>query len=195
MGALSNTKSDSKNILALTEQEQKIVSENMGLVGGVIKNHVRNISGVGIFTYDDLFQIGCIGLCKAAKTGRSKKTRFSTYAYILIRNEIYMALEYAARRKHREPVMDPEVLRNISVFSDTDISGELRDIIKRAYSRSHGIIKKGIYAICLQTEGYSCKEISQKLGAPSANHVTAWMSKARKYLKKDTGINEYAEAV
>ena len=41
--------------------------------------------GIGIHTYDDLFQIGCVGLCKAADTYKAGKASFSTYAYMLIR--------------------------------------------------------------------------------------------------------------
>ena len=39
-----------------------------------------------IYSHDDLYQIGCIGLCKAAAT--DKGGCFSTYAYRLIWNEI-----------------------------------------------------------------------------------------------------------
>ena len=42
----------------------------MGLVGKVIKDKVHGVNGLGIYTYDDLFQIGCIGLCKAAATDK-----------------------------------------------------------------------------------------------------------------------------
>lgn len=40
--------------------------------------------------YDDIFRIGCIGLCKAAAT--DKGGTFFTYAYRLIWNEICDAL-------------------------------------------------------------------------------------------------------
>ena len=63
--------------LKLTAEERSIVEDNMGLVGRVIKDKVHLPSG--LFTYEDLFQIGCIGLCKAAATDRGGC--FSTYAY------------------------------------------------------------------------------------------------------------------
>ena len=43
----------------------------MGLVGKVIGDCVHTLDKGCIYTYDDLFQIGCIGLCKAAQTDRS----------------------------------------------------------------------------------------------------------------------------
>jgi len=88
-------------------ERNKLIEENMGLVGRVIKDRVRNINSIGLYTYDDLFQFGCIGLCKAADNYRFGNGRFSTYAYILIRNEIFKALEYATLRRNRENIMDP----------------------------------------------------------------------------------------
>ena len=81
--------------MTLTERQQRIVEANMGLVGRVIKDKVHGLGQEGAFTYDDLFQIGCIGLCKAAAT--DKGGCFSTYAYRLIWNEICDALVKTTR--------------------------------------------------------------------------------------------------
>ena len=48
--------------MVLTPKQQRIVEENMGLVGKVIKDKVHGIGQQGVFTYEELFQIGCIGL-------------------------------------------------------------------------------------------------------------------------------------
>ena len=72
--------------MQLTNDQRQIVEENMGLVGKVIGDKVYNLNQGINYTYDDLFQIGCIGLCKAAAT--DKGGCFSTYAYRLIWNEI-----------------------------------------------------------------------------------------------------------
>lgn len=53
-------------MLKLSSKQQKKVEENMGLVGKVIQDKVNGANRLGIYSYDDLFQIGCIGLCKAA---------------------------------------------------------------------------------------------------------------------------------
>ena len=70
----------------MTPEQQKIVEANMGLVGKVIKEKVRRLGQPGTPSYEDLFQTGCVGLCKAAMT--DKGGCFSTYAYRLIWNEI-----------------------------------------------------------------------------------------------------------
>ena len=94
--------------MMLTEEQKKIVGANMGLVGRVIQDKIHGEYQLGIYTYDDIFQIGCIGLCKAAAT--DKGGCFSTYAYRVIWNEICSALIYASRRSATELTIDPELM-------------------------------------------------------------------------------------
>ena len=90
--------------MKLTAEQQRKAEENMGLVGKVIADKVHG-TYFGSYTREDLFQIGCIGLCKAAAT--DKGGCFSTYAYRLIWNEICTALisawKFKARRRSSLP--------------------------------------------------------------------------------------------
>lgn len=62
----------------------KIVTENIGLVWSIVKK----FSGRG-YEFDDLYQIGCIGLIKAVKNFDLKyDVKFSTYAVPMIMGEI-----------------------------------------------------------------------------------------------------------
>ncbi len=64
--------------------EQTLVTQNMGLINMAIKKY----TGFGV-DYDDLFQIGAVGLVKAAKAfDASKNLQFSTYAVTKIIGEI-----------------------------------------------------------------------------------------------------------
>lgn len=64
--------------------EDKLVTENMGLINMALKRYL----GFGV-DYEDLFQIGAIGLIKAAKAfDVSKNLKFSTYAVAKIIGEI-----------------------------------------------------------------------------------------------------------
>ena len=76
--------------MKLNNAQCTLVTENLRLVHKVIHDKVHSPQQLGMFSYDDLFQIGCIGLCKAAAT--DKGGVFSTYAYRLIWNEICSAL-------------------------------------------------------------------------------------------------------
>ena len=169
--------------MKLNEAQQRIVGENMGLVGKVIKDKVHGVNQLGVYTYDDIFQIGCIGLCKAAATDRGGC--FSTYAYRLIWNEICSALISASRRSATECAADPEVM-----FADCASDAGVWDdyegidaILDKALKETSGVTAKGIRAIRLMADGYTNREIGEQMGA-SANNVTAWVSKARSYLKQ-----------
>lgn len=172
-------------MLSLTEEQRVKVEENMGLVGKVIGDCVHTLDKGCIYDYDDLFQIGCIGLCKAAQTDQpGHKSAFSTYAYCLIRNEIYTQLEYATRRG-REQATDPTELPCAALDEDLETREscrELMGLLERAEATATGTTVKGIQAIRMRIDGYSSKEIGELLGAP-ANHVTAWISKARSHIR------------
>lgn len=163
--------------MSLTQDQQRLVEENMGLVGKVIKDKVHGLDQLKYFTYDDLYQIGCIGLCKAASS--DKGGCFSTFAYRLIWNEICSALIYANRRTIRECELLPEIL---DVRPQEKEYSDLHLVLGRIEAEATDAMAKGIRAIRLNAEGYSCAEIGQVLGE-SAKCVAARISRTRKYLK------------
>ena len=150
--------------MTLTQPQQRKVEQNLGLVGKVIKDKVHNPGQNSIYSYDDLYQIGCIGLCKAAYS--DKGGCFSTYAYRLIWNEICTALIYANRRAAKECELIPEVLGKED----------------RLEANASEAMAKGIRAIRLSAEGYSHAEIGSILGE-SDKCVAARISRTRKYLR------------
>ena len=167
--------------MTLNDAQRKHVEENMGLVGKVIKDRVHGMNGLGIYTYDDLFQIGCIGLCKAAAT--DKGGCFSTYAYRLIWNEICSALIYANRRAGKEVPTEPEILSTYEAEIVPEQSDNtLTALLDEAERSATGVTAKGIRVLRLMADGYTAREIGEQMGA-SANNVTAWVSRARRYLR------------
>ena len=56
--------------MRLTPEQQRVVEENMGLVVKVIQDKVHDLNQDSCFSFEDLRQIGAIGLCKAAATDR-----------------------------------------------------------------------------------------------------------------------------
>jgi RNA polymerase sigma factor (sigma-70 family) len=164
-------------------ERDKLIVDNMGLVGQVIKDRVHNVNGIGVFGYDDLFQIGCVGLMKAADTFKPGKSQFSTYAYTVIRNEIFDALEYATVRRNRETAADMAHAPYSRTDDLPDISlHDLNRILDVAQSESSGVIKKGIIALRLLSQGYTYREIGERMNV-SANNVSAWVARARKALR------------
>ena len=151
--------------MTLTQPQQRKVEQNLGLVGKVIKDKVHNPGQNSIYSYDDLYQIGCIGLCKAA--------------YRLIWNEICTALIYANRRAAKECELLPEVLGK---EDSLDEHHELSMILDRLEANASEAMAKGIRAIRLSAEGYSHAEIGSILGE-SDKCVAARISRTRKYLR------------
>ena len=172
-------------MLALTPQEQARVEENMGLVGMVLNTYVHTPPPGSVYTMEDLYQIGCVGLCKAVQTDKAgHSAAFSTYASRLIRNEIYDALEYSTRHGNREQITNPAELPHTQLadeFEQHILCGALLDQLDQAEATATGTVAQGIRALRLLAHGSPPREIGERFGAP-ANHVTAWVAKARKYL-------------
>lgn len=175
--------------MTLTNEQQRIVEANIGLVHKVINDKVHGPYQFGIYTREDLFQIGCIGLCKAAAT--DKGGNFSTYAYRLIWNQICDALIYSTRRQALEVSSEeiPYHRENSDQFFETAMA--LNEALDKAEAAAPPSTVKGIRALRLQVKGYTCREIGEQLGA-SDKLVCAWISKARKFLRNCPEIAELA---
>lgn len=180
----------------MTSEQQKIVEKNMGLVGKVIKEKVRRLGQPGTPSYEDLFQIGCVGLCKAVMT--DKGGCFSTYAYRLIWNEICDELIRNTRLVLNEQSTDAaDILSgHTPSYQDSLATSDLRYAIRQAKAKAHGGTARGIYCLELTVQGYSSKEIGTIIGADPGT-VRMWMTRARKYLKSlpELQMFEYPEAV
>ena len=67
---------------------------------------------------------------------------------------------------------------------------DLNTLLDKAEHEASGVTAKGIRALRLKARGYTSREIGQIMGAP-ANHVTAWIAKARAYLKSCKGFHSF----
>ncbi len=189
--------------MQLSIEQQRLGEDNLALVHKVIKDKVRGV-GIGIYTYEDLFQFGCVGLCKAAYTDKFQyafnrenafseaKIRFSTYAYRLIWNEICTQLEYSTKVS-AESAVDSETLVMYGVKKQTghddaekaDARISLELILAEAEKSASTTVAKGIRALRYMAAGYTSAEIARMMGVGSCHNITACISKARKYLKAD----------
>lgn len=166
--------------MKLNAEQQKKVEDNLGLVNKVITDKVHGPYYLGMYTRDDLFQIGCIGLCKAAAT--DKGGNFSTYAYRLIWNQICDALIYSTRRIGVETPYETLPMAPEDYDELATVGYDMEDALKKAEADAPPSTAKGIRALKLMSEGYTCKEIGEMMDAGD-KLVCAWISKARKFLK------------
>lgn len=170
--------------------QRKKAEENMGLVYKVIRDRVKGPYELGIHDREDLVQTGCLGLCRAVSTDRGGC--FSTYAYRLIWNEICDALKTSLKRWKNETASDelPHICHDGT--DEWELHEALAGILKDAGQEAVPSVRKGILAMELMEEGYSSREIGERMGAP-ANLVCAWVSKARKYLREQPELVQLAE--
>lgn len=168
----------------MTPEQQKKVTDNMALVAKVIREKVSPPYQVGMYTYDDLYQIGCIGLCKAVAT--DKGGTFSTYAYRLIWNEICDALIYATRRQSREILIEDDKFladsRTYMDFEELDKRELTRVAVTKAKASATPFMVRCIDILIRKSRGESCKDIGKSMGV-SDKQIASYVSKARKYLK------------
>lgn len=141
--------------MKLTKEQQAKVEENLGLVYKVLGDKLKGQISVGSYTREDLFQVGCICLCKAAAT--DKGGAFSTYAYRLIWHEICDVLVKANKQKNTEVLEEYE--QSIPEPDDGERKAEINfDLVRElmsAKAKAPPHIVKGIDA---------CDIIGQNLG-------------------------------
>ena len=166
------------------EAKEEYIKGNLRLVLSVIKRF-----GASNENPDDLFQIGCIGLCKAAAT--DKGGNFSTYAYRLIWNQICDALIYSTRRQANEVTYDVSPYTAEADENDLALGIAIDQALDKAKLEAPPSTVKGIEAIKLMADGYTCREIGEQMGATD-KVVAAWISKARKFLKARKDVLDLA---
>ena len=179
--------------MKLTPEQQRVVEDNMGLVVKVIQDKVHDLNRDCCFSYEDLRQIGAIGLCKAAAT--DKGGCFSTYAYRLIWNEICDALIKATRISRREQLHEPgDIYRAVKENEPLEmfLACEMQILMDQLRARAKGTTAKGILCLELSSDGYTSAEIAALLGAKHGT-VRLWMTKGRRFLMEQPEFQEYLE--
>lgn len=176
----------------LNDAQRRLVAENTNVVKWAIYEHIKvneNIFGLG---YDDLYQEGCVCLCKAAATFDGAKAKFVTYAQVVVKNGLLTyCVKMSVKNKLHVSVDDiPDESDDYggsengtdtddysAMLSEEFIYGLLASL-KTEYS---GTVRLGIEALELKVKGYTGAEIARMWGV-GQNHVGAWISKAKKKL-------------
>ncbi|MBQ1736457.1 MAG: hypothetical protein II038_16640, partial [Lachnospiraceae bacterium] len=95
------------------------------------------------------------------------------------------ALVYATKRESTElQILDrPGAAAVPDPIEQILLRAELHTGIRKARESANPSTRKGIDALLLMAEGYTCGEIGARMHA-APNLVTAWMAKARKHLRR-----------
>ena len=174
----------------LTEEQKRLVEENLAVIDRVISKCIyinKNICGL---EYDDLYQIGAIGLCKAAMYyNPAGRATFGTYAFCVVKNALLDYLRNLTSKQHAEKDFlieaDLYLEQQVMPKPEEDVyKKSVMQALEESKARYSGTARKGIEAIALRLQGYSGKDIAQRYSV-NANYITACISRAQKYLKKD----------
>lgn len=144
-------------------RNSNLVEENISFVYYLIKKYYPTYIGD-----EDLVQVGCLALCKAADTWDESKSKFSTYASKCIRNDINKELN---QRKKQSGVLSLDY----EVTNDDGDSGTFGDFFVgqqdvgfvdiESLTKSCSTIDLEI--INLKKQGLSAVEIADKLNCSS----------------------------
>lgn len=174
----------------LNDKQRILVTEHLDVVDKVIRKCIHINSQICGMEYDDIYQVGAIGLCKAATTYHEFSTaKFDTYAFKVVKNTILDHLKKIIRNYNSQEMHMYELVNDLTRKNSVSPENILYEdmivrTLKYAKVKCSGSTLKGIEAIELRLQGFSSKEIAKKYSVPT-NYITACVSRAKKYLQKN----------
>lgn len=176
--------------------QQDLVAQNLAVVHWVIHDYIHVNPFIYGLEYDDLFQEGCIWLCKAAVTYQDDgAAQFPTYAKRVIRNGLFAYCKKVCEKnkkcsrlilgEHGELAADGEALPFEADDFDTQMSLlETLSLLEASKQDYDGVARLGIEALALKIQGMRVTDIAKRYQVPPS-HVGAWISRAISKLRGD----------
>ena len=148
--------------------------------------------------HDDLYQEGCIALCRAAVSYREETGAFPPYARTVIRNYLLDRCREIQSARKNMPLMSLDAFSEMGVpepvspFHTEDLISDISSAVLLSHFRNryHGTARLGIEAMELQVKGYSCADIA-KLYQKKPNYIGACISRAAEKLRRERSVREF----
>lgn len=169
--------------MRMNEEQRALAQEHMFIVGLRMK---RRMAYIPQGEWADYYQIGCVGLCKAAAAYRPGGCTFNTYASRCIDNEIFMALrrERVRREERRAASLDARESKDKmtlgELIEDRENVESLLSVreIRRAIS---AMDEKERKVLTLRAQGYGQEAIGRAAGV-SQSYVSRILKKTYRAL-------------
>lgn len=170
------------------EEKQRLVEGNLPLVTFIVKRYAD-----GRMEFEDMFQIGCVGLVSAANTFDPELGyKFSTYAGSCITTELYKEFRLEQRR-NRATVLSldqPDLIKEDIRLMDTIPTEDTTEVVVSSEFNNYlrGCIDKlperwGAVLSYKYLRGMTQREVSKILGV-SQPQVSRLEGKALKAMRK-----------
>ena len=155
------------------EEIDKLVEENIKLVGYALNIYFKKFREIYPYLEEDLYQEGCIGLFQAAKKYNPDKGAFSTLAMKYIRGRMttffkrYVKKHYSYNFKSMESTIldsnDSDSIRLMDILPSNDDITDFRlySLEKRV---KHSDINDIDIIVKMTADGYSQREIGKQIG-------------------------------
>lgn len=189
-------------IEALNDKQRNLVENNLNVVFYAIHKFIIVNENIYGFEYDDLYQEGCIWLCKAAVSfDETQNIKFASYAEKVVVNGLrtYCRLMCAKQKRicsvplYSETDSEQFTLDQIPVEDDLDLLFSTQDtllLLQRMKQQYSGTVRLGIEAIEWKVKGYTGAEIARMYDV-KPNLVGAWISRAASRLRQNEIFMRY----
>lgn len=181
--------------IPLNAQQRELVEAHLPVVHWVIINSIHINETIYGFGYEDLFQEGCIWLCRAAVSYDNNIACFSTFERKVVRNGLLSYcrnmcfkqrhFQYLEVGENGELMAEgKELPERTEEFTDRIMEKELLKLLESCKQEYRGVARLGIEALEWKVKGLELKEIAEIYQVPST-YVGAWISRSAEKLRKN----------
>ena len=153
----------------LNDLQRQRVEDHLALVEQVLRRSIKTNETVDGMGYDDLYQEGCIALCRASVSYREEMGAFPAYARTVIRNYLLDRCREIQSARKNLPLVSLDAFAEMGVpepvspFHTEDLISDVSSstLLSHFKNRYHGTARLGIEAMELRVRGYSCADIKR----------------------------------
>ena len=150
----------------LNDLQRQRVEDHLALVEQVLRRSIKTNETVDGMGHDDLYQEGCIALCRASVSYREEMGAFPAYARTVIRNYLLDRCREIQSARKNLPLLSLDAFAEmgapepISPFHTEDLISDVSSdaLLSHFRNRYHGTARLGIEAMELRVRGYGHRQ-------------------------------------